>query len=127
IAFGKRPREVLFLLIPAGIFLAVCMRSSMIGGIRYLLPAFPFLLIAVAAGCVELARRVRWAHYAVPCLVVLHGISSLHAYPNYLPYPNDFWGGPANAYKSLPGLDTGQAYPEAKDYLERHPAENCWF
>jgi hypothetical protein len=127
IAFGKHPREVLFLLIPAGIFLAVCMRSNMIGGIRYLLPAFPFLLIAVAAGCVELARRVRWVRYAVPCLIVLHGLSSLHAYPNYLSYANEFWGGPANAYKYLPWLDTGQAYPEAKAYLERHPAENCWF
>ncbi len=127
IAFGKRPREVLFLLIPAGIFLVVCLRSSMIGGIRYLLPAFPFLLIAVAAGCVELARRIRWVRYAVPCLIILHAVSSLHAYPNYLSYANEFWGGPANAYQYLPWVDTGQAYPEAKAYLERHPTENCWF
>ncbi len=126
-AFGKRPREVLFLLIPAGIFLAVCLRSSMIGGIRYLLPAFPFLLIAMAAGCVELARRRRWVRYAVPCLIVLHAVSSLHAYPHYLSYANEFWGGPANAYKYLPWVDTGQAYPEAKTYLERHPTGNCWF
>ena len=127
IALRKRPREVLFLVIPAAIFLAVCLRSSMIGGIRYLLPAFPFLLIAVAAGCVELARRIRWVRHAVPCLIVLHAVSSLHAYPNYLSYANEFWGGPANAYKHLPWVDTGQAYPEAKAYLERHPTENCWF
>jgi len=125
--FRKRPREVLFLLIPAAIFLAACTRSSMIGGIRYLLPAFPFLLIGAAAGCVELSRRIRWVRYALPSLILLHALSSLHTFPNYLSYANEFWGGSANAYKLLPWLDTGQAYPEAKAYLERHPAENCWF
>jgi hypothetical protein len=125
--FRKRPREVLFLLIPAAIFLVACARSSMIGGIRYLLPAFPFLLIGAAAGCVELARRIRWIRYALPTLILLHALSSLHAFPNYLSYANEFWGGSANAYKLLPWLDAGQAYPEAKAYLERHPAENCWF
>ena len=75
----------------------------------------------------ELARRVRWVRYAVPCLILLHAVSSLSAYPNYLSYANELWGGPTEAYKYLNGLDEGQAYPEAKAYLERHPAENCWF
>jgi 4-amino-4-deoxy-L-arabinose transferase-like glycosyltransferase len=127
IAFGQHRREFLFLLIPAGTFLAVCLRSTIVGGVRYLLPVFPFLLIAAAAGCVELARRVRWVRYAVPCLMILHAASSLHAYPNYLSYANEFWGGPAKRYKYLPWLDSGQAYLEAKAYLERHPPENCWF
>jgi hypothetical protein len=86
----------------------------------------PLLLIVVAAGCVELARRVRWVAYAVLCLIVLHAASSLHAYPNYLSYANEFWGGPTKAYKYLPAIDWGQAYPQAKDYLARHPADPCW-
>lgn len=126
-AFGRYRREFMFLLFPAGIFLAVCSQSTMIGGIRYLLPSFPFLLIAVAAGCVELARRMSWVSYGVGCLIVLHVVSSLHAYPNYLSYTNEFWGGPAKAYKYIGWVDLGQAYPQAKTYLERHPAENCWF
>jgi len=127
ISFSQRRREVLFLLLPAGIFLAVCLRSNVNVTVRYLLPMFPFVLIAVAAGCVELARRVRWVGYAVPCLVLLHAVSSLHAYPNYLSYANEFWGGPTKAYKYLSWLDAGQPYLEAKAYLEQHPAENCWF
>ena len=126
IAFRQRLRERLFLLIPAAVYLAVCIHATADVSVRYLLPIFPFLLIAVATGCVELAKRVRWAGYALPCLIALHAASSLHAYPNYLSYANELWGGPAQAYKYLPGVDWGQAYPQAKDYLERHPAEICW-
>jgi hypothetical protein len=126
IAFRQHRREFLFLVIPVGIFLAACMRSSLAGGIRYLLPVFPFLLITTAAGCVELTRRVQWARYAVPGLIFFHALSSLHAYPNYLSYANEFWGGPAKAYKYLPWLDSGQAYIEAKSYLEKYPSTDCW-
>lgn len=126
ITFRQRRRERLFLLVPAVFYLAVCIYASSNVSVRYLLPMYPFLLVAVAAGCVELANRVRWVQYAVPCLIVLHAASSLHAYPNYLSYANDLWGGPARAYKYEPWLDIGQAYPEAKVYLERHPTDPCW-
>jgi len=124
-AFGRRWREILFLLIPAIVCIAACSRSSLTG-IRYLLPAIPFLVILIAAGSVEMARRNRWAGFAVAFLVVLHAASSVHAFPNYLSYANEFWGGPTQAYKYLPMLDAGQAYPEAKSYLERYPAVDCW-
>jgi len=124
--FKRYRREFLFLLIPASVHLAVCLQAGRVGGVRHILPMFPFLLIAVAAGCVELARRVRWVNYAVPCLIVLHAASSLHAYPNYLSYANEFWGGPKKSYKYLGGTDLGQAYPQVRDYLERHRADPCW-
>jgi hypothetical protein len=124
--FHQCLRERLFILVPAAVYLAVCIHASNNVSVRYLLPMFPFLLIAVAAGCIELAQRVRWVSYALPCLIVLHAASSLHAYPNYLSYANDLWGGPAQAYKYEPWIDIGQAYPQAKDYLDRHPAHPCW-
>jgi len=127
ITLRQQRRERLFLLIPAAVYLAVCLHASHNVGIRYLLPMLPFVLIAVAAGCVELAKRARWVNYALPCFIVLHAASSLHAYPNYLSYANDLWGGPARAYKYVSWLDMGQAYPQAKAYLERHPAADCWF
>jgi hypothetical protein len=123
----QRRRERLFLLVPAAVYLAVCIYATINVSVRYLLPMFPFLLIAVADGCVELARRVRWVSYALPCLLVLHAASSLHAYPNYLSYANDLWGGPSQAYKYESWLDIGQAYPEARAYLQQHPAKDCWF
>jgi hypothetical protein len=57
---------------------------------------------------------------------LMHAASSLHAYPNYLSYANQVWGGPTRAYKYQPWLDSGQGYLQAKDYLDRHPAESCW-
>ncbi len=122
----QRRRERLFLLVPMAVYLAVCSYATIDAPVRYLLPMFPFLMIAVADGCVELARRVRWVSYALPCLLVLHAASSLHAYPNYLSYANDLWGGPSQAYKYESQLDIGQAYPEARAYLQQHPTQNCW-
>jgi hypothetical protein len=124
--FEQHRREFLFLLVPISIYLAVCLHASRIGGIRHLLPMLPFLLIVVAAGCVELAKTVRWVSYVLPCLLLLHAASSLHAYPNYLSYANEFWGGPTKIYKYLPTIDWGQGYLQAKDYLARHPGSPCW-
>jgi len=104
----------------------VCLRASTNVSVRYLLPTFPFLITGIAGGCAELVKLRRGWHYVVASLILLHAASSLHAYPNYLSYANDLCGGPARAYKYEPWLDIGQAYPEAKAYLAKHPAENCW-
>jgi hypothetical protein len=56
----------------------------------------------------------------------LHAASSLHAFPNYLSYANELWGGPARTYKYLPNNDWGEAYYQAKEYLAQHPGEPCW-
>jgi tetratricopeptide (TPR) repeat protein len=124
--FGSRPRECLFLLIPAIVYLAVCFHASRNVSMRYLLPMAPFLLIGIAAGCMAMAMRVRWLGYVVMGLLVLHGASSLHAFPNYLSYANEMWGGLSQAYKYEPWLDVGQSYFEAKTYLSEHPTANCW-
>jgi hypothetical protein len=86
----------------------------------------PFLLIAAAAGCVALVRQYRWASGIVVCLLVLHSVSSLRAYPNYLSYANELWGGPQNLYKHLPWTDLNQTYWEISRYMEQHPDTPCW-
>ena len=126
LSFRKRRRERLFIVIPAIVFLAVCLHASRNVSIRYLLPIFPFLLIGVADGCVQLTKRVKWAALIVPALILSHAASSLHAYPNYLSYANDLWGGPSEAYRYLPWNDIGQAYPEARTFLERRNPSSCW-
>jgi len=79
IGFGQRRREVLFLLAPSRSFWR-CACARLRSQCPLSLADVSFLLIVVAAGCVELARRVRWARYVVPCLVLLHAASSLHAF-----------------------------------------------
>jgi tetratricopeptide (TPR) repeat protein len=86
----------------------------------------PFLVILAAAGCVYFARRHHWAVGLLTGLLVLHAVSSLHVYPNYLSYANEAWGGPGNLYKYLPGSDAGQAYWQVRRYMELHPGTPCW-
>lgn len=126
LGFKKSRKELLFLLIPVGTYIAAFMYCSWNGGVRHLLPAIPFLIILSAAGCLELANCLRWVKYAIPCLLVLHAASSLHAFPNYISYGNELWGGPTQSYKHLGGTDWGQSYWQVKAYLEQHHASKCW-
>lgn len=122
----RRYRAALtWLLVPAVLVLAACMHSALSGGIRYMLPSLPFVLMLVAAGCMELWQRYRWMHYALPCLLAMHVASSLHAYPNYLSYANELWGGPSQTYKYIP-VDIGQGYEEVRRYTEAHPSQPCY-
>lgn len=127
IAFSKHRREFVFLLVPVALFTAAFIHATWNGGMRHFLPMLPFLIILASAGCLELAKRVRWVKYAVACLLVLHAGSSLHAFPNYLSYGNEFWGGPTQSYKYLGGgTYWQQSYWQAKAYVEEHPSDKCW-
>lgn len=123
----ERHRDLVFLLLPALLFLAVSMgvqRPAV--GIWHLFPMLPFLVVAAAAGCVYVARRYRWATAVLVCLLMLHAASSLRAYPNYLSYANELWGGPQNLSKYLPLTDVNQTYWQVSRYMEQHPNTPCW-
>ena len=125
---GKR-RELLFLLLPALLFLGFSMRSGLNIGVRHLLPVLPLLTIFAAAGVWNIARNRRWAMVVLVALLVVQAATSLHAYPNYLSYSNELWGGPAGTYRYLANsdVDWGQAQKMARDYIDKtHPA-NCFF
>jgi hypothetical protein len=57
---------------------------------------------------------------------MLHAASSLRAYPNYLSYANELWGGPQNLYRRLPLTDFNQTYWQVSRYMEQHPNTPCW-
>ena len=124
----KHKREAAFLLIPAATLLASMMTSTLDIGIRHVLPLFPFLIIFAAAGSWDLARKRRWATIALVAALIFHAVSSLRAFPNYLSYSNELWGGPANTYKYLSDANTdmGQALKMARDYVIRNHATPCW-
>ncbi|MGB8007457.1 MAG: phospholipid carrier-dependent glycosyltransferase [Terriglobales bacterium] len=126
LCWNEYKREILFLLIPTAIFAAVCVYSDINSGIRYLLPLFPFLIILVCAGCMELSKHWRWTSYTICCLLILHAASSLYAFPNYLSYANELWGGSTQTYKYLPSIDSGQSYLQVRDYLKQNPTDSCW-
>lgn len=130
-AFGdrQRRREMLFLIVPPVFYLAVAMSSRINYGVRHLLPVFPFLIIFVSLAAWNLARRHRAAAAVVVLLLICHAASSLRAFPNYIPYANELWGGPAKTHEILAdsNVDWGQGLVAMKRYIDRNQIKDCWF
>ncbi len=121
-------REVFYLVVPPVIILGFAMYSGLNIGYRHVLPIVGFLCVLIAGGVVSLFRRNRFWRYVTVTLLTLHLASSLYAFPNYLPYSNEAWGGSSQTYRYLTdsNVDWGQGLYQTKDYLARHHIEDCW-
>ncbi len=126
---SERRREMQFLMIPPAVYFAAAMGSKLDIGIRHVLPIMPFLIVLAAAGAVSLARQSRRWAWVVAVLLALHVGSSLHAYPNYLPYSNEFFGGPSGTYRVLSDSNVGWGggLKALHASLARRHVTDCWF
>jgi 4-amino-4-deoxy-L-arabinose transferase-like glycosyltransferase len=129
----RRWREILFLTIPAAIYLIVAMGSSLNIGARHILPVYVFLCVFAAGGCWALVEskgqwNKRWS-WIVGVLLICHVVSSARAYPNYMAYSSEFWGGPTKTYKYLTDSNTdwAQQLLAVKRYTDEHGIKECWF
>jgi Dolichyl-phosphate-mannose-protein mannosyltransferase len=130
----RRWREILFLLVPAGIYFWVAMGSSLNIGARHILPVYVFLSVFAAGGSwawVESAGQ-GWSRgwsYAVGILLLCQMASSVRAYPNYMAYSNELWGGPSQTHKYLTDSNTdwAQQLLAVKRYTDEHGIKDCWF
>ncbi len=122
-------RELIFLTIPPAFYLAVAMSSKLNLGIRHILPVYPFLFLMAGFAAWALARSRRVWAYVVVLVLLFEVASSLRAFPNYIPYANELWGGSANTYKLLTdsNVDWGQQLKWTKQYLDQRGVKNCWF
>jgi hypothetical protein len=128
--WGKRfRRETIFLVIPPAIYLVVAMSAGINYGVRHLLPVYPFLIVLVSFAAWALAEKRRELAVLVAVLVVCHVASSIRAFPNYIPYANELWGGPAKTHEILAdsNVDWGQGLTAMKQYIGQHQIKNCWF
>lgn len=93
-------------------------------GLRYLLPAYPFLFIYVSNLAVPLKNKLR-----LPAIVTLLLLSvwyigeSIFIHPHYIAYFNEFIGGPRNGYKYLAdsNIDWGQDWYLVEKYRKENP------
>jgi 4-amino-4-deoxy-L-arabinose transferase-like glycosyltransferase len=125
----RRPREVFFLATPVVIYFAVAMASGLDIGERHILPTFAFLLVLAAGGAWALVRRNRRWGWAVGLLLLAHIVSSARSFPDYLPYANELWGGPAKTHLYLTDSNTdwGQQLVSVKAYIDEHHITRCYF
>ena len=108
-------RQELLLLLPVLLFFGAFSLGRVQIGIRYVLPAFPFLFIFASS----LARlRARWSRIAVGILLALHAAAAVRASPDFIAYFNELAGGPANGYRWLAdsNLDWGQNLTRMQAY-----------
>ena len=122
-------------LVPAvGLGLAFCtilltsMTSHLDIGVRHILALYPFAVVLAAAAAWAIARASRLGAAAVAALLLFQCISSLHSYPDYLPYANEAFGGPRKAYLALTdsNVDWGQQLKEVNAYLQSRHITDCW-
>lgn len=125
----RAQREIFFLTVPPLFYLLIAMGSGLNIGARHILPMYPFLSVLIGGAALALAHRDRRWAYAVGALLAWHVASSARAYPNYLAYSNEFWGGPTNTYKYLTDSNTdwGQQLKAVKKYLDNRGVKDCWF
>ena len=126
---GELRREVLFTAIPPAAYFAIALTSKLDIGIRHILPIYPFLFVLVGAGAWSLTKQSRRWAYAVAILLVFHVVSSVRAYPNYLPFSNVAWGGPSNTHKVLSDSNVGwsDGLRAVESYTVTHHITKCWF
>jgi 4-amino-4-deoxy-L-arabinose transferase-like glycosyltransferase len=125
----SKRRELVYVLVPPVIYLAVAMASGMNIGARHLLPMYAFVVIFAAAGVSALARRSRGWTICCAALIIAHIVSSLTAFPNEMAYANEAWGGPKNVHNLLSdaNVDWAQQLIQVKQWQDQHPSEECWF
>lgn len=130
-ATGKvhRPREVYFLAVPALFYLMMAMAGPLNIGVRHVLPIFPFTFALAGGGAAWLVRQRRAWIYPVSALLLWHAVDSIRMFPNYMPYANALWGGPAKThlYFSDSATEWGQELKWVKQWTDAHNVKECWF
>ncbi len=119
----------MYLALPALVYFLISTTSRLDIGFRHILPIFPFLIVLIAAAAWGLMQQSRAWAYVVGALLLLHVGSSLHAFPYYLTYSNEAWGGPKNTYKYLSDANAGwdSDLKAVRDYVAAHQISDCWF
>jgi 4-amino-4-deoxy-L-arabinose transferase-like glycosyltransferase len=122
-------REILFLVVPVIFYLIVALTVGMNIGVRHILVVYVFLYVLIGGAVWVLVRKTRMWSYAVGVLLLIHAVSSVMAFPNYIAYANELWGGPSQTHKYLTdsNSDWGQQLKSVGQYLDQRGVKECWF
>ena len=122
-------REILFLAVPVIFYLLVALTVGMNIGVRHILVVYVFLYVLIGGATWALIRMSRKWAYVIGVFLLVHVVSSVLAFPNYIPYANELWGGPSQTHKYLTdsNSDWGQQLKSVKQYLDQRGVKECWF
>jgi hypothetical protein len=114
--------RVLVLLLPVGFFATLLMANSINIGVRYLLPAYPFLFVAGGAFLDGALSRLAGRRLLALMLVALPlcwvGVEAARAYPDHMTYTNQLIAGrPHWRYLSDSNVEWGDDVRQLALYL----------
>jgi len=112
-----------YVLLPPAVFFAAAMTSNIDIGIRYILPAIPFLYLFAA---IQLARP-GWV-WLLACLMLCSAIETAAVHPDYLSYFNFAAGGPSRGDRFAldSNLDWNQDVYRLADWIHANaPGRPC--
>ena len=94
-------------------------------GLRYVLPAYPFLHVLASRSLREGAKLPAWGRIALAGLAIWYVVGALRIHPDYLAHFNELVGGPDNGHRLLAdsNLDWGQDLPALKRYVDEQGIE----
>lgn len=121
-------RELVFLGVGILIYLGASMTSDLNIGVRHVLPVYPFAAVLAGACAWAIAKSSKIGMYAIAAALLFQLVSSLHTYPNYIPYANEAFGGPDKSYRYLAdsNVDWAQTLKQVSAYLGAHQIKECW-
>jgi hypothetical protein len=118
---ARRPSVQLMILVPAVVMIGVAEGSPMQLGIRYVLPAIPFLILFAS-------QSARWLDYKIfpfrtltTAVLAAWMLLSVRYHPHHLAYFNELAGGPLGGREHLldSNLDWGQDLGGLKEILDK--------
>lgn len=117
---GSKRREYVFIALASFLFLAFAMYSKANLGVRHILP-FIVVLTVVTGGALAPAKNI-FLKAVIGLAVVFLAVEFILAYPYYLSYFNQFFGGRDNGYKTAgdSNLDWGRDLKDIARYIKEH-------
>src|SRR5437868_18748 len=116
----------MILVVSSVVFVAATTVGANQIGIRYILPIFPLLYIWISR-IAPAFNTAPWRFVLIGVLLAWHAWSGLSAFPNYIPYFNEFAGGPAQgpAYLDDSNIDWGQGLKQTTEYVRKRHLEKA--
>jgi Dolichyl-phosphate-mannose-protein mannosyltransferase len=115
-------QTALFLVVPPALYFAAMAATRVNLGLRYVLPAYPFLFVlAGRAGTISLGKSLALSRGLDLVALALTAASSLSVAPHQLAYFNRIVGGPTKGhwYLSDSNLDWGQDIKGLKSFMDQ--------